>query len=353
MNNNTTYIVTGAAGFLGSTIVRQLSAEGKKVRAFVLPSDKSWKYLPEDTEIVFGDLTDMESLEKLFTVNEGEDSVCLHIASIVAMNPDYSQKVMDVNVGGTKNIIDMVRNHPECRKLVYCSSTGAIPEAPRGTAIKEVDHFDETKVMGCYSMSKALATQAVLDAVKEYDINACVVHPSGILGPEDYAVGETTGTLIKIINGGMPAGVAGTFNLCDVRDLADGTIRAIENGRKGECYILGNDEVTFQEFCRMVSEEAGVKGTKFFLPASIANFMAKIAEKKAAKTGEKPLMTTFAIYNLTRNNVFDSSKAKKELGYTTRSYQETIRDEVAWLKKTGKIANASTVTAAKTPAHAK
>ena len=245
---------------------------------------------------------------------------------------------MDVNVGGTQNIIDLCLSHPECKKLVYCSSTGAIPEEPKGKAIKEVKRFDENKVLGCYSQSKALATQAVLDAVKYRGLNACVVHPSGIMGPEDFAVGETTGTLIKIINGEMPAGIDGSFNLCDVRDLANGTIAAIDKGRKGECYILGNEPVSFKDFSKMVSDEAGCSPVKMFLPIWAANLMGRIMEKRAKRRGEKPLMTTFSVYNLARNNTFDSSKAKKELGYHTRSYRETIHDEVQWLKESGKIA---------------
>ena len=332
------YLVTGAAGFLGGTICRRLVERGDKVRAFVLPGDPAMEFVPEEAEIATGDLTDTESLEKFFTVDEDTETIVLHIASIVSVNPDYNQRVMDVNVGGTQNIIDLCLSHPECKKLVYCSSTGAIPEQPKGTAIKEVKHFDENKVLGCYSQSKALATQAVLDAVKYRGLNACVVHPSGIMGPEDFAVGETTGTLIKIINGEMPAGIDGSFNLCDVRDLADGTISAVDNGRSGECYILGNEPVSFKDFSKMVSDEAGCSPVKMFLPIWAANLMGKIMEKRAKKKGEKPLMTTFSVYNLARNNTFDSSKAKRELGYHTRSYRETIHDEVMWLKEAGKIA---------------
>ena len=227
---------------------------------------------------------------------------------------------------------------PGVKKLVYCSSTGAIPEAPKGTAIREVEYFDEHQVLGCYSQSKALATQAVLDAVRERGLNACVVHPSGIMGPEDFAVGETTGTLIKIIGGQMPAGIDGSFNLCDVRDLAAGTIAAADKGRTGECYILGNKPVSFRDFSNMVSEEAGCAKVKMFLPIWAANLVASLAEKAARRKGEKPLMTTFSVYNLARNNTFDSSKAEDELGYHTRSYRETIHDEIQWLKATGKIA---------------
>lgn len=177
----------------------------------------------------------------------------------------------------------------------------------------------------------------MLDAVKYQDLDACIVHPSGIMGPEDYAVGETTKTLIDIINGQMPAGINGSFNLCDVRDLAAGTIAAADKGKKGECYILANEEVSFKDFAKMVCEESGCKKIGMFLPLWAADMMGKSMEKKAKKKGTKPLMTSFSIYNLARNNKFDSGKAEKELGYSTRTYRKTIRDEVRWLKKTGKI----------------
>lgn len=335
--SDTLYLVTGATGFLGSTICRQLIERGDKVRAFVLPNDKAMKHIPKEVEIFEGDLCDINSLEKFFTVPNGMKTIVLHIASIVTVDPTYNQKVIDINVNGTKNIIDLCLSHKECQKLVYCSSTGAIPELPKGKIIKEVNKFDETKVLGCYSQSKALATQAVLDAVKNKGLNACVVHPSGILGPEDFAVGETTSVVIQIINGEMPMGIAGSFNLCDVRDLAKGTILASEKGKAGECYILANEEVSFKDFSRMLEKESKCKKMKMFLPLSVANFIASVMEKQAKKKGTKPLMTTFSVYNLARNNAFDSSKAKKELGYTTRSYEETVRDQVAWLKKEGKL----------------
>ena len=332
------YLVTGAAGFLGSTVCRQLIDRGENVRAFVLEGDKSAQFLPKEVEIVYGNLCNINDLEQFFDIEQNVEMVVLHIASIVTVNPDYSQKVMDVNVGGTENIVEMCKSH-KVSKLVYCSSTGAIPEEEKGT-IRECEGsipLDPERIKGCYSMSKAMATNVVLKAAAD-GLNACVVHPSGILGPEDFAMGETTKTLVDIINGEMPAGIDGSFNLCDVRDLADGVIGAADKGKSGECYILGNEPVSFKDFTKLVSEESGCKPLKFFLPISAANLLAKMLEKKAKKTGEKPLMTTFSVYNLARNNRFDSSKAAKELGYTTRPYRETIRDEIRWLKDTGKIA---------------
>lgn len=276
--SRTIYLVTGAAGFLGSHVCDELLERGDCVRALVLPGDRSVKYVPQEVEITEGDLCDTESLERFFAVPEGTETVVIHCASMVTTNAEYNQKLMDINVGGTKNMIDKCLEHSECRKMVYVSSTGAIPEQPRGTVIREVEQFtpiDERRQVGCYSQSKAMATQAVLDACRDRGLKACVVHPSGILGPKDYAVGETTGTVIKIMNGKMPLGMA---------------------------YKL-----------------------------------AEQMEKKAEKTGEKPLMTSFAVYNLARNNQFDYSKAERELGYHTRPYEETLRDEAEWLVKEGYI----------------
>ncbi|MBA4698445.1 MAG: NAD-dependent epimerase/dehydratase family protein [Ruminococcus sp.] len=337
---NTIYLVTGAAGFLGSNVCSQLLERGDKVRAFVLPNDPAMKYVPGQVEICEGDLCEMNSVERFLTVPKDCNSVLIHCASMVTVNPDYDKKLMNINVGGTKNLVEACQKHLECLKMVYVSSTGAIPEAPRGDKIKEVKCFEPInpeRVVGCYSQSKAKATQVVLDAVHEKGLNACVVHPSGILGPNDHAISETTGTLIKIMKGKMPIGMKGSFNLCDVRDLAAGCIAAADKGRKGECYILANEKVTLKELCEMLYEESGCEKIKFYLPLGIANIMAKVMERKAKKTGEKPLMTTFSVYNLARNNSFDYSKAKKELGYRTRSYAETIRDEVAWLKAAGQI----------------
>ena len=340
MNDNRIYLLTGAAGFLGSNICLQLLEKGCKVRALVLPNDKSVKYIPKDVEVVLGDLTDADSLEPFFTVPEGCTSVIIHCASMVTVDPAYSEKLMAVNVGGTRNIITKVLAHPECEKMVYVSSTGAIPELPHGTKIKEVDHFtpcDPKKVVGAYSQSKATATQMVLDSVKVMGLKACVVHPSGILGPNDHAIGETTGTLLQIIKGEMPMGMQGSFNLCDVRDLAAGTIAAVDKGRVGECYILANEPVTLKEMCNMLHAECNSKQIKFYLPLDLADKIAAGLEKQAEKSGKKPLMTTFSVYNLARNNEFDYSKAQRELGYTTRSYQETIHDEVQWMKNEGLI----------------
>ncbi len=325
------YMVTGAAGFLGSNICRTLLEQGKQVRAFVLPHDKYAQYLPKEVEIIEGDLTDVNSLERLFSVEEGTKTAMIHCGSVVTVDPGYNPILIKVNVDGTQNIINKCLEHKECVKMVYVGSTGSIPEAPKGTPICEVDSYDPEKVVGWYSKSKAMACQKVLDAVKNQGLNACIVHPAGIMGPNDYSKSTTTGTVLKILNGEMPVGMKGSFNMCDVRDLAAGCVSAVEKGRKGESYILGNEEVTLKELFGYLSADIQCKPIRFYLPLWMANIMAGLMEKKAAKNHTKPLMTRFSVYNLARNNKYDYSKAKAELGYTTRSYAETAKDMIKFL----------------------
>lgn len=331
------YLVTGAAGFLGSNICAQLLERGDRVRAFVLEGDKAAQYIPKDVEVFYGNLCNKSSLEPFFTVEEGVKTICIHVASMVTVNPYYRKLVLDVNVGGTENIVDMCLEHEECQKLVYVGSTGGIPELPHGEKIKEVKETNLDDVQGWYSKSKAMAANNVFTAINQRGLKACVVYPTGIFGPNDYAISETTSTIIKIIKGEMPVGIDGSFNIVDVRDLAAGCISAADKGRVGEGYILGNDVIRFKTLNKIIAQEAGCKPIKFFLPISIAERIAKQMEKRAAKSGDVPMMTTFSVYNLKRNNQFDYSKAEQELGYTTRPIVETLRDQIAWLKGNGLI----------------
>ena len=335
--NKCIYLITGAAGFLGSNICTQLLERGDKVRAFVLDGDKSAKYIPTEVEVFYGDLCNKASLEPFFKVEEGIETICIHVASMVTVDPYYKKLVLDVNVGGTENIVDLCLEHNECRKLVYVSSTGAIPELPHGQKIKEVQEVNLDLLQGWYSKSKAMATNNVYTAVKKRGLKACIVYPTGIFGPNDHAVSETTSSIIKIIKGEMPVGINGSFNLVDVRDLAAGCIAAADKGKIGEGYILGNEVVRFKDLSRILAKETGCPPVRFFLPIFLAEKIAKRMEKKATKSGEMPIMTTFSVYNLKRNNEFDYSKAVRELGYKTRPIKDTITDQIQWLKENNKI----------------
>jgi dihydroflavonol-4-reductase len=338
--NKTLYLLTGAAGNLGSSVARQLVAQGREVRALVLKGDPAAERVPPEVEVLVGDITDKASLAHFFEGCEGRDLVVIHCASIVTVSPDFNAKVLEVNVEGTRNVIDKCLEY-KVRKLVYVSSTGAIPELAKGKAIAEVDRYDPDLVIGFYGKTKAEASQAVLDAVRDRGLDASIVCPTGIAGPGDYAYGPVASFIIDYVKGGMPAGVAGSFNAADVRDLAAGVIACCDKGRKGESYILGNECVSMGEMFRLVSAASGAKEVTTILPVWLARAMAFLAGLSGRVTGRKPKLTTFSIYNLDRNNVFSSEKARRELGYSSRPFDETIADTVDWLKSEGKIGGAA------------
>lgn len=287
-------------------------------------------------ELCVGDVTDKDSLEWFFRVEDSTDIYVIHCAAIVTVNPSFNQKVYDVNVTGTKNILNACLAHG-VKKLVYVSSTGAIPEQPRGTAIKEVSQFDPEAIVGFYGRTKAEASQAVLDAVRDWDIDASLVFPTGICGPDDYAFGPVAGFIIDYCAGKMPAGVEGSFNAVDARDLADAIVTCCEKGRKGEGYVLGNECVSMKQMFELLGSLTGTKEIKMILPAGAAKLLGKLSDLGEKITGKPARMTSFAVYNLIRNNVFDSSKARRELGYRTRPFAQSIADTIAWLEREKKI----------------
>lgn len=333
---NTRFLVTGVAGNLGSSVAAHLLKEGKSIRGLVLKGDPAAARVPDEVELCIGDVTDTDSLERFFKAEDGTELVVIHCAALVTVNPEYNQKVFDVNITGTKNILKACVTH-NIKKLVYVSSISAIPELRHGTAIAEIDHFDPDDVVGFYGKTKAMASQAVMDAVRDWDLDASIVFPTGICGPDDYAYGPVASFIIDYCAGKMPGGVEGSFNAVDARDLADAIVTCCEKGRKGEGYILGNECVTMQQMFQLLSALTGTKEVKMILPAGTAKLLGKLNDLGAKITGKPGRMTSFAVYNLVRNNVFDCSKAQRELGYHTRPFADSIADTIEWLVREQKI----------------
>ncbi|WP_110954472.1 NAD-dependent epimerase/dehydratase family protein [Anaerosinus massiliensis] len=331
----TIYLVTGATGFLGMNIAKKLAAQNKKMKVLVLAGDPVINYLPDQAEIVLGDLIDKTSLEKFFTVPAHTEIVVIHCASIVSLSPDFSQKVYDINVTGTENIVDFCVAK-KVKKLIYISSTGAIAEAPGNQIIQEPAMFLPDQVVGYYAKTKALATQYVLKMVQEKNLDASVIYPSGICGPNDYAYGPVAEFIIRYCQGKMTVGIEGTFNSVDVRDLADGVISCVKNGRKGEGYIMSNELVTMRRMFDLISQASGAKRIETILTKEQ---MLQMQEKgsHSSETEKNQKVLEFEIYNLTRNNNFSSEKAIKELSYHTRPFEETMVDSVEWLRSVGKV----------------
>ncbi|GHU35219.1 hypothetical protein FACS1894172_16670 [Spirochaetia bacterium] len=287
-------------------------------------------------EIIEGDILDENALDIFFSVKAGIEVVVIHSASIVTVDPRPNEKVLAVNVNGTKNIIKQCLNH-KIKKLVYISSTGAIPELPNEQIIYEVKNHDPNKVIGFYSKTKAIATELVLEAVREHDLDASVVYPSGIFGPNDYSFGMVTSFIKMVASGRSRIAIGGTFNSVDARDLASGVIECTKKGRKGETYIMASVCYTFIQLMKIICEEAGVKKPFFTVPLWLVRPFSNIGTIYNKFFKKPAWFSRFTIYNLEKNNNFSAEKAEKELGFHCRSLNETIADTITWLKHEEKL----------------
>lgn len=327
------FLVTGAAGHLGGTIIKKLLERGKKVRALVLPSEK---HIPDGvSEIFYGDVRDVNSIEPAFNHNENENLIVIHCAGIVSIASKYNQKVYDVNVTGTKNVVNLCKMN-KALKLVHVSSVHAIPEKANGEIIVETSHFNPDDVVGLYAKTKSEATAYVL-AAAGHGLNASVVHPSGISGPFDYGRGHLTTLIIDYCKRRLTAGIKGGYDFVDVRDVANGIISACQKGRKGECYILSNKFFTVGEILLMLHKITGNKEIKTFIPLWFAKLTAPLAELYYKILRQTPLYTAYSIYTLNTNAQFSHDKATKELDYKTRDMYNTLADTIKWLKDQKRI----------------
>ncbi|MGI6752161.1 MAG: NAD-dependent epimerase/dehydratase family protein [Anaerovoracaceae bacterium] len=326
------YLVTGAAGHLGGVITQKLIKNGVSVRALVLPKEKQ---IPEKADSFTGDIRDKESIRHCFEDLNGDELLVIHCAGIVSITSKVERALYDVNVIGTKNIVDLCIEY-SVSKLVYISSVHAITEKPKGVVIKETTQFNPDKVVGAYAKTKAEATAYVLGAVQK-GLNACVVHPSGIIGPYDYGGGHINALIIDYCKGRLTSGVKGGYDFVDVRDVAAGVISASEKTNKGECYILSNRYYKISELLEMLHDITGRRRIKRFLPLMFVKITAPLAELYYKVLKQPPLFTSYSIYTLNSNALFSHQKATTELGYKTRDMRETLTDTISWLKGEGRI----------------
>lgn len=323
----TIYCVTGAAGHLGTAIIKQLVAENKPTRIFVLPNEAN---IPDESvEVFYGDVTQKQTLEPFLSHTEDEELIVIHCAGIVSIASSYNQKVVDVNVGGTKNVVDLCVQK-KVKKLIYVSSVHAIPEKGQGVIMKEIDYFNPDDVRGLYAKTKSEATAYALNAAP-LGLDVSVVHPSGICGPYDYGKGHMTSLVIDYMKGDLTAGMDGGYDFVDVRDVADGVIACATLGKPKECYILSNEYIKVSTILDLLFEITGKRKIKTKLPLWFVKLTAKLAETYYKIRKESPLFTVYSIYVLGSNSLFSHKKATKELGYTTRSLRETLEDTVSWL----------------------
>lgn len=321
------WVVTGAGGFLGNNLVRQLLDLGQEVRAAVFEDHVPRALEGLDVEVVRMDVRELSSVEPAFTAS-GRDVWVVHCAGIVSIAGEVSSEIYDVNVTGVRNVLAACRKQGVA-KLVYVSSVHALPVV-QGVAA-ELDapsDFNPERLDGAYSRTKAEATALVLAAT---DLWRVVVFPTGLIGPNDFADTHLTRMVRDAASGVLSVSIEGGYDFVDVRDVAAGTISAAEVGKNGRTYVLSGQYVPAKKMVGAVANALG-RPTPPALPLRVARAMAPLAERVSTWRGVAPVMTAYSLRVLGEPGLFSSRRAREELGYRARPFRETLRDTLEWIQ---------------------
>lgn len=320
-------VITGATGHIGNILVEKLSKKEKRIRAFVLPGEDVSYIKKFGVEIIRGDIRSYSDVKKAFL---GAEYV-FHLAGMISIQSFDSKKLYEVNVLGTRNVVRACREL-KVKRLVYTSSIHAFLEPKDGQPITEAKTFYPSRLKGSYAKTKALATMEVLEAVQSKGLDAVVVHPTGVIGPNDYRLSHIAELVIRCDRHELPMYVRGGYNFVDVRDVADGIISACYLGKKGENYILSGGYITVADMLSVIEKEAGVSVPNKKAPMWLAKFSSYFIELHGQVQKKTPLYTPYSLHTLVSNSKTSHEKATRELGYQPRKVQESLKDLILWLQ---------------------
>lgn len=320
-------VVTGATGHIGNVLVRKLLENKEKVRVVVPPFGDLNPLEGMDLEIIEGDIRDTDALIEAFTGAE----VVYHLAGIISILPDTDGLLHQVNVIGTRNVVNACLE-AGIKRLIYTSSIHALKEPPHGVRIDETCPFEPQYSRGGYDQSKTLASLEVLKGVDK-GLDTVLVCPTGVIGPYDYKISQMGRLFIDFMNGKQKTYIDGAYDFVDVRDVAEGLILASKYGRKGETYILSGERITVHEIMSNLEKITGMKAPMIKIPSWLVKCVSKVTPVYYKLTNNKPLFTSYSIEVLNSNCDISSAKAQKELNFSPRPIKESIKDSVEWFKE--------------------
>jgi dihydroflavonol-4-reductase len=324
-------LVTGAAGFIGSHVVRELLGENVEVRCLVRPGESKANLEGLDVEKLEGDVLDRAALKRAV---RGMDTV-FHLAAIFAIWMRDWGRIYEVNIQGSRNVLH------ECQeagvgRVVYTSSIAALGIAPGRALSTEESPFNQYALGNHYVLTKYLSQQEAL-GFAERGLDLVVVNPCFPFGPMDIAPTPTGQIIVDILKGLNRFYFRGGINIVDVRDVARGHVLAARKGVRGRCYILGNANVEMHEFMRMVCRAAGFPGRLLLrvpVPAMEASafFLRWLADHVIHKP---PLSSPPEIRYASQFLFFDNSRAREELGLELRPVEDSLRESIRWFREKG------------------
>ncbi|MBI3364851.1 MAG: SDR family oxidoreductase [Ignavibacteriae bacterium] len=315
-------LVTGATGCVGSNLIAALLERGYTVRAFHREHSNLLALQGLDVEHRTGDVRDKDSLRRAM---EGCDTV-FHAAALVSFWKKKYQEQYDVNVIGTRNIIN-VSLKVGIEKLIHTSSVAALGYRLDGKLIDEMTPYNWGPNIG-YRYTKHLAELEVLNGVSK-GLHAVILNPSVIIGPRDVYVHG--GQIVRDIKRGrIPIYVRGGMNIVSVHDVVTGHLAAVEHGRSGERYILAGMNFTHKEVFDVAAKVVGGRAPRIRIPVRSAQFAARMFDFIGEVTNKQPWVTSDLISGAGKCNWYTAEKAERELGYHPSSVEDAMRETYEW-----------------------
>jgi dihydroflavonol-4-reductase len=325
-----TTLVTGAAGFLGSHVARQLVARGESVRVLMRASSNNRAISDLSLEYVTGDLRDAASLERAMR----DVQRVFHVAADYRLWAKNPQEIYDSNVGGTKNLL-VAAKKSGIEQLIYTSTVATIavdrPELPNETTDAKLE-----EMIGHYKRSKWMAEQEVRQAAKE-GLPAIIAMPTTPVGPWDWKPTPTGKIILDFLNGKMPGYVETGLNFVGVEECAAGHLLVSEKGKTGERYLLGADNLTLKELLDTLAKITGLAAPGMKIPHGVALGVAYVESAFARLVGKEPGIPVEGVKIAQHKMFVDCSRAKRELGFVPGLVTAALERAVRWYQANGYV----------------
>jgi dihydroflavonol-4-reductase len=322
--------VTGATGFLGSHVARQLLAGGADLRLLVRPTSRTENIADLKAERVVGDLRDPESLKKGMA---GCDFV-FHVAADYRLWSLNGQELYDSNVQGTRNILDAARESG-VRRVIYTSSVATMGFGNNGRLTEEKSPVTLANMIGDYKRSKFMAERLVIDAGQAGQ-DVVMVNPTTPVGERDIKPTPSGQIIVDFLKRKFPAYVDTGLNLVDVIDCAEGHLLAMEKAQPGERYILGGENLTLKQILDKLGTITGLPSPKLKVPYGVALAAGVWGSVVVGGMLKREPRATIEAVQMSRKKMFvTSTKAERDLGWNPRPVDAALTRAVEWFRANG------------------
>jgi len=325
-------LITGATGFLGSHVARQLAERGESIRVLVRPSSDVRALDGIPAERFWGDLRDVGSLDRAL---EGVARI-YHVAADYRLWARDPREIYESNVTGTRNLLEAARR-AGVEKFVYTSTVATIAVPRHGDLPNETTRASVREMIGHYKRSKFLAEQLALHAA-DAGQPVVIVNPTTPVGPGDWKPTPTGKIIVDFLNGRMPGYVDTGLNFVPVEDCARGHLLAAERGRVGERYILGGVNLTLKNMLGILAGITGRRAPQWKIPHALAYAAGLVDTGVSRALGREPRIPLEGV-RMARHKMFvDASKSERELGFSRGPVEQALQRAVDWYEANGYIA---------------